>query len=178
MKKKAFPLAQVYRLLEPGPVVLVTTAGKTGPNIMTLSWHTMMDFEPPLVGFILSDRNYSFGNLKATRECVINIPTAELIRKVVRCGNTTGRKVDKFRLLRLTPVTAARVAPPLIAECYASFECKVVDARLAAKYNLFVLEVLKAWVDASVRNPRTIHHRGGGVFMIAGRTVTLTSRMK
>ena len=77
MKKTTFPLSQVYRLLEPGPVVLVTTARKGRANIMTMSWHTMMEFEPPLVGCVISNRNYSFETLKATRECVINIPTVE-----------------------------------------------------------------------------------------------------
>jgi hypothetical protein len=109
MKKTTFPLSQVYRLLEPGPVVLVTTARAGRANIMTMSWHTMMEFEPPLVGCVISNRNYSFESLKATRECVINIPTVELAEKVVGCGNTSGRQVDKFKAFGLTPVTAACV---------------------------------------------------------------------
>jgi flavin reductase (DIM6/NTAB) family NADH-FMN oxidoreductase RutF len=97
---------------------------------------------------------------------------------VVACGNTSGRRVDKFEAFRLTAVPAARVAAPLIAECYANLECKVVDARLAAKYNFFVLEVVKAWIDPSRKNPRTIHHRGRGVFAVDGRTIRLPSRAK
>ncbi len=178
MAKKSFPLSEVYRLLEPGPVVMVTTARHGRANIMTQSWHTMMDFEPPIVGCIISDRSYTFGILKATRECVINIPTVELAPKVVRGGNLSGKKVDKFKALALTAVPAARVKPPLIDECYANLECKVVDARLAAKYNLFILEVLKAWVDPSRKNPRTLHHLGRGVFMVAGRKFKLRSGMK
>ena len=68
MAKRSLPLSKVYRLLEPGPVVLVSTARKGQANIMTLSWHTMMDFEPPIVGCVISDRNYTFSLLKATRE--------------------------------------------------------------------------------------------------------------
>ena len=60
MKKKSIPLSQAYRLLEPGPVVLVTTAYKKEVNIMTMSWHTMMDFQPPIVGCVISNRNYTF----------------------------------------------------------------------------------------------------------------------
>jgi flavin reductase (DIM6/NTAB) family NADH-FMN oxidoreductase RutF len=178
MAKKSFPLSRVYGLLEPGPVVMVTTAQKGRANIMTMSWHTMIDFEPPLVGCVISDRNYSFGILKATRECVINIPTVELAPKVVGCGNTSGRKVDKFKAFGLTPVAASQVAAPLIDECYASLECKVVDGRMVPRYSLFVLEVLKAWVDRSRKHPRTIHHLGRGAFMVAGRTIRLPSRMK
>lgn len=177
--KRDLPLARVYRLLEPGPVVLLTTVARSGrPNVMTMSWHTMMDFEPPLVGCVVSNRNFSFGLLRATKQCVLNIPTVELARKVVRCGNATGRKKDKFAAFGLTPAPAARVAAPLIAECYVNLECRVSDARLAAKYNFFVLEVLKGWIDPSRRRPRTIHHQGRGIFMVAGRTMRLPSKMK
>lgn len=176
--KKALPLSRVYRLLEPGPVVLLTTAHKGRANVMTMSWHTMMEFEPPLVGCIVSNRNYSFEALRRTKQCVINIPTAELAKTVVACGNASGRKLDKFAAFGLTPAPAARVAPPLVAECYASLECKVVDARLAEKYNFFILRVLKAWIDPSMQRPRTLHHGGMGEFMIAGRRVRLPSKMK
>ena len=176
--KKSLPLSQVYRLLEPGPVVMVTTARKGRANIMTMSWHTMIDFEPPIVGCVISNRNYTFNVLKATKECVINIPTVELTAKAVGCGNTSGRSTDKFETFGLTPTPAARVKAPLISECYASLECKVVDARLAARYNFFILEVLKAWIDPSVKQPRTIHHRGKGLFMVAGKTIKLPSKMK
>jgi flavin reductase (DIM6/NTAB) family NADH-FMN oxidoreductase RutF len=178
MGKRALALSRVYRLLEPGPVVLLTTARKGLPNVMAMSWHTMMEFEPPLVGCIVSNRNYTFDLLRATRECVINIPTADLARKVVACGNTSGRRVDKFARFRLTPVPAAQVSAPQIAECYANLECKIADARLVSKYNFFVLEVLAAWIDASRKDPRTIHHLGMGTFMVAGRKMRLPSRMK
>jgi flavin reductase (DIM6/NTAB) family NADH-FMN oxidoreductase RutF len=178
MKKKSFPLANVYGLLETGPVVLITTSRKGVPNIMAQSWHTMMEFVPPLVGCVISGRNHSFAALKATRECVINIPTAELAQQVVAAGNSSGRKVDKFARTGLTPVPAAMVQAPLIAECYASLECRVADTRLVNSYNFFVLEVVKAWIDPAVKNPKTLHHRGKGVFMVAGDTIKLPSRMK
>lgn len=178
MAKKSIPLSKVYGLLEPGPVVMVTTAREERPNIMTMSWHTMMDFEPPMVGCVISNRNYTFDILMATEECVINIPTVELAEKVVGVGNCSGRKVDKFEAFGLTPTAASCVKAPLIDECYANLECRVVDKRMAAKYNLFILEVLKAWVDPSRKDPRTIHHRGKGAFMVAGETIKLPSKMK
>jgi len=176
--KRTFPLSRVYSLLEPGPVVMLTTARKGRANIMTMSWHTMIDFDPPIVGCVISNRNHTFGILKATKQCVINIPTVELAAKVVGCGNTSGRTVDKFQTFGLTPTPASRVEPPLIAECYANLECKVVDARMAAKYCFFILEVLKAWIDPAGKRPRTIHHLGKGAFMVAGRTIRLPSKMK
>jgi flavin reductase (DIM6/NTAB) family NADH-FMN oxidoreductase RutF len=177
MAKKSFPLSKVYGLLEPGPVVLVTTARNGKPNIMTMSWHTMMEFEPPLVGCVISG-NYSFDLLKATKECVINIPTVEIAEKVVGCGNTSGANVDKFKKFCLTPKSASQVGAPLIEECYANLECRVVDTSMLNKYCFFVLEVVKAWIDPKVKNPRTIHHLGNGNFMVAGKTIKLKSKMK
>jgi flavin reductase (DIM6/NTAB) family NADH-FMN oxidoreductase RutF len=178
MKKRAYSLARVYGLLEPGPVVLVSTARKGQTNIMTMSWHTMMEFEPPLVGCLISGRNATFDTLKATKECVINIPTLELAKQVVGIGNCSGTETDKFARFGLTPVAAAEVQAPLIGECYASLECKLADSRLVNRYNFFILEVVKAWVDTAVKNPQTLHHRGNGVFAVAGETIRLRSRMK
>lgn len=178
MTRKSYPLAKVYGLLEPGPVVLLTTAHKGKADVMTQSWHTMLEFEPPLVACVVSNRNASFDVLKATRECVLAIPTVELAAQVVGCGNTSGRKVDKFAKFGLTPVPAACVGAPLIAECYANLECRVVDARMVPKYGLFVLEVVRAWIDPAFKDPRTLHHRGRGAFMVAGETVKLPSKMK
>jgi flavin reductase (DIM6/NTAB) family NADH-FMN oxidoreductase RutF len=178
VKKRSLPLGQVYRLLEPGPVVLVSTADRGRANVMPMSWHSMMEFEPPLVGCVISGRNHTFGLLQATGECVINIPTVELARQVVACGNSTGKRVDKFAAFGLTPVAASRVGAPLIEECYANLECRVVDARLVDAYNFFILEVVKAWVRRTKRRPRTIHHQGRGVFIVAGEQIRLPSRMK
>ncbi len=178
MPRRTFSLSKVYGLLEPGPVVLLTTAHKGRRNVMTLSWHCMMEFEPPRVGCVVSDRDHSFSALKATRECVIAIPTVELADQVVGCGNTSGRRIDKFATFGLTPVAAANVAAPLIAECYANLECRVTDTRLVNRYGFFVLEVVKAWIDPGRKDPRTLHHRGRGAFMVAGETLRLPSRMK
>jgi flavin reductase (DIM6/NTAB) family NADH-FMN oxidoreductase RutF len=178
MPKKSYPLSKVYGLLEPGPVVLLTTFGKGRPNIMAMSWHTMLDFVPPLVGCVISNRNYSFRLLKTAKECVINIPTVEIAEKVVGCGNTSGANIDKFKTFRLTAVPAARVGAPLIKECFANLECRVADTRMVARYCLFVIEVVKAWIDPAKKNPRTIHHLGYGNFMVAGRKIKLRSKMK
>lgn len=177
MAKRSLPLSRVYGLLEPGPVLLLTTAQDGRANVMAMSWHTMMEFEPPLVGCVISDRNHSFAALKATRECAINVPERDLADQVVGCGNTSGRDVDKFAAFGLTAAPASRVSAPLIRECFASLECRVVDTRMVAKYGFFVLEVVAAWADRSRGAPRTLHHRGYGTFMVAGETIRLRSRM-
>ncbi len=175
---KSFSLSEVYQLLEPGPVVMLTTACKGKINVMVMSWHMMVEFEPPLIAFVVSSADYSFAALRATRECVIAIPTLELAPVVVQVGNTSGRDLDKFEAFDLTPLPAERVAPPLIAECFANLECKVIDTRLVNKYNLFVLEVLKAWIDPAQKTPKTIHHHGYGTFVVDGETITLKSKIR
>jgi flavin reductase (DIM6/NTAB) family NADH-FMN oxidoreductase RutF len=178
MSRRSLPLASVYRLIEPGPVVLLATAHKGQFNVMPMSWHTMMEFEPPLIGCIVSNRNHTFGALRATKECVIAIPTVALIREAVACGNCSGQSTDKFTAFGLTPAPAKRVKAPLIEECPVNLECKVVDTRLVTQYNFFILKVLKAWRDPRKKRIQTFHHQGKGQFMIAGRTITLPSRMK
>ena len=137
-----------------------------------------MEFTPPLVGCVVSNGNYSFASLKKSRECVINIPTVELAKTVVACGNTTGKSVDKFKAFGLTALPAKCVKAPLIAECYASLECKVVDVTLVAKYTFFILEVVQAWIDPTQKKPRTIHHQGEGEFMVAGRIILQARRLR
>ena len=177
MAKRSFPLSKVYTLLEPGPVTLVTTSRNGKPNVMTMSWHTMLDFEPPLLGCVISG-SVSAKTLLKTRECVINIPTVEIAEQVVGCGNTSGADTDKFKKFGLTPLPASRVGAPLIAECCACLECKVTDTRMVNKYDLFVMEAVKAWIDPSMKNPRTIHHLGRGNFAVDGERIKLKSRMK
>ena len=76
----------------------------------------------------------------------------------------------------MTPLPAARVTPPLIAECYANFECKVVDTRLVNKFDLFVIEVVKAWTNPACTDPRTLHHRGFGEFVVDGEILKTESK--
>jgi flavin reductase (DIM6/NTAB) family NADH-FMN oxidoreductase RutF len=138
----------------------------------------MVEFEPPLVACIISDRNYSFAALRATGECVIAVPALELAAKIVGVGNCSGRQMDKFKRFGLTPVPAALVTAPLVAECFANLECKVTDTRFVNRYNLFVLEVLRAWIDPGQKHPKTIHHHGYGKFVVDGDMISLKSRMR
>lgn len=174
---RSLPLSKVYQLIEPGPVVLVTTADKGRANVMTMSWHMMVDFEPPLIACIVSQADYSFAALRRTKECVIAIPARRLAPKVVKIGNSSGSDIDKFSAFGLTPLPAEQVGAPLVAECFANLECKVRDTKLVSAYNLFILEVVQAWIDPKQKNPKTIHHQGYGKFVVDGETITLKSRM-
>ena len=172
---KPLPLGKVYQLLEPGPVVMLTTARKSRANVMTMSWHMMVEFEPPLIACVCSGANYSFEALCATGECVIALPARKLAANVVKVGNATGRDIDKFKAFNLTPVAAEQVQAPLIKECFANIECKVVDRGMVNRYNLFILEGVQAWIDPKQKSPKTIHHHGYGKFVIDGATIKLKS---
>lgn len=172
------PLAKVYQLIEPGPVVLLTTADGAEANVMTMSWHMMLEFEPPLIGCVVSEGDYSFAALRKTKECVIAIPPVEMAEKVIKIGNCSGRDTSKFETFGLSTKRARSVSSPLIIDCFANLECKVMDTRFVNKYNLFVLEVVKAWIDPAQKNPKTIHHHGYGKFIVDGETINLKSRMR
>jgi len=178
MKKRVLPLSKVYQLLEPGPVVMLTTLGNKKSNVMTMSWHMMIDFELPILGCVVSNRDYTFDILKKTKECVISIPTVDLASIVVGVGNCSGRNIDKFEKFQLTQVEGSCVKAPLIAECYANLECKVVDTKMVNQYNIFIVEVLKAWVNPGIKNPKMIHHCGKGFFVVDGKKIKLPSKMK
>ena len=157
---------------------MLTTSQKGRNNVMTMCWYTMMEFEPPLVGCVVSNRNYTFNKLKTTRECVIAIPTLGMAHQVVRAGNISGRKTDKFKKLELATIPATQVKAPLLAGCYVNLECRVVDSTMVNKYNFFILEVVRAWINPSTKNPKTLHHRSYGFFMVPGKTIRFHSKKK
>lgn len=177
-RKSKYSLSETHRLLETGPVTLLTTVIKGKANVMVQSWHTMMDFDPPLIGCVVSNRGYSFDLLNRSNECVINIPTRELLPAVIGCGNVNGKSIDKFKKFKLTAETLPGASAPGIRECYASIVCKVVDRTLVEKYNFFILQATSAWVDRKIKDPKTLHHRGRGKFMIAGRSIQTRSKAK
>jgi flavin reductase (DIM6/NTAB) family NADH-FMN oxidoreductase RutF len=169
--KRDFPVHKVRQYLEPGPVVLVTSRWLGKANIMTMGWHTVMEFAPSLIGCVIASGNHSFHMIRDSGECVINLPTTELVDVVVGIGNCSGADVDKFERFRLTPDEASEVKAPLIKECHASFECRLHDDALVDKYNFFIFEVVKAHVAPTPKHPETLHYTGDGVFVVAGDVV-------
>ncbi|GAB2027360.1 flavin reductase family protein [Lactovum odontotermitis] len=164
-----YPLEKAFTLIEPGPVVLITTKGEKRPNIMTLSWKMVLDFTPRFA-ICTGPWNYSFESLMETRECVLSIPTVELAEKVVEIGACSGREVDKFAKFELTKLPAETVSAPLIAECYANLECKVTD--YIETQSIIVLDCVKAWQNEHITTPKFFHAVGDGTFTVDGKTIT------
>jgi len=170
--KADYPLVDIRRHLETGPVILVSSFHEGQRNIMTMGWHMMLEFTPALFGTLISSGNHSYEMIRRSRQCVVNVPTVDMIDTVVAIGNCSGSDTDKFKAFGLTAGKAEKVAAPLIDECYASFECQLDDDTLVDSKNLFIWRVVKAHVAASPKNPKTVHYRGDGEFMVAGPTIS------
>ncbi|WP_158747771.1 flavin reductase family protein [Acidisphaera sp. L21] len=173
----AFPADKAYRLLEAGPIVLVTTVDGDRPNVMTMGFHMVVQHAPPLIGCVIGPWDHSHAALTATGECVIAIPTVDMAATMVDIGNCSGGEVDKFKRFGLTVLPAQSVTAPLIGECLANLECRVADDALAGKYNLFILEVVRIWINRDRKERRTLHHNGDGTFTVDGRVIDLRERM-
>jgi len=161
-------LSKAFTLMESGPVVLVTTHDGQKDNIMTISWTMVMDFTP-VFAIVTGDWNHSFAALRNNKECVIAIPTVDMLDKVVGIGTCSGADTDKFAKFKLTPVQGKVVTPPLIKECLANIECKVID--IVEKHDIVVLEGVAAYIDTARKEKRTVHAVGDGTFIVDGRKI-------
>lgn len=159
-------LSKAFTLMESGPVVLVTTHDGKKNNIMTISWTMVLDFTPAFA-ICTGAWNYSFAALRKTRECVIAVPTVDMLDRVVGIGTCSGADTDKFAEFGLTPAPGKVVRAPLIKECLANIECKVVE--IIKRHNIVVLEGVAAWVNPARKEKRTLHALGDGTFIVDGR---------
>jgi len=172
---KRMKIGKAFTLIESGPVVFVTTSDGEKHNIMTISWTMVLDFTP-IFAITTGPWNYSYAALRKFRECVIAIPTVDLIDQVVGVGTCSDADTDKFAKFRLTPVKGTHVRPPLIKECLANIECRVVD--IIRRHNIVVLEGVAAYLDRSRKEKRTIHAIGDGTFVVDGRKLDRRTMMR
>ena len=163
---KKMQMDKAFTLIESGPVVLVTTHDGKKNNIMTISWTMVVDFTP-VFAITTGSWNYSFAALQKTKECVIAIPTVDMLDKVVGVGTCSGSDTDKFEKFMLTPVKGKHVKAPLIKECLANIECKVAD--IVRKHNIIVLDAMAAYIDDKRKEKRALHAVGDGTFIVDGR---------
>ena len=172
---KEMPLSKAFTLIEPGPVVLVTTNDGKKRNVMTISWTMVMDFTP-IFAITTGPWNFSYTALKETGECVIAVPTVEMIDTVVGVGTCSGSDTEKFEKFALTPLQGKYVKAPLIQECLANIECRVVD--IVEKHNIVVLEGVAAYFDPSRKEKRTLHAVGDGTFVTDGEKLERREMMR
>ena len=177
--KRQVDLNKAKWLVEPGCVVLVTSGTLENPNVMTFSWQTPVNSaEPCLIVLAISHVRYSYDLIKQNHELVINVPGEELLEQSHFVGTITGKDIDKFKESGLTAVAANVVAPPLIEQCAAHLECRVVKTFKMQSHDLLVCEVLRAAADTELFDGKwipekfhTLHYLGGNYYGVMERTI-------
>ncbi len=173
MKKVNVSISKSYRLINYGPVVLITSAYGKRQNVATIAWAVPLSSDPVLVGVAIYEEHFTRKLIAKSKEFVVNVPSAEILRKVKECGKTHGNKVDKFRVFGLTPLSAAKVRTPLLSECFAHLECRVAKMVKIGDHTLFVGKVVSACANRGLAGPdgivkikkvKTLHHLGGDEF--------------
>jgi flavin reductase (DIM6/NTAB) family NADH-FMN oxidoreductase RutF len=134
----------------PGPAALITSIDGAGKaNIITLGEvFNISIFGPIILGIAMRPATYSHGLIKASKEFVVNLPGADIVDKVDRCGSVSGRTgIDKFEAFGLTPVPASRIRTPLISECPVNIECRLLEIQTIGDHDLFTGEAVIVHVD-------------------------------
>ena len=179
MDSKKFKKAAIERCLlyiEPGPVTLISSYDpeKKKPNLMTISWTIALDFKQH-IAICTGPWNHSFDIIMKTKECVVGIPPSNIAETVVKIGDVSGKDVDKFEKFKMTQLKAEKVKAPLIEECVANLECKVVD--FVKKYGLIILEVVNVWENQELKDEKLFHAYGDGTFVEDGEKMNLRKFM-
>jgi flavin reductase (DIM6/NTAB) family NADH-FMN oxidoreductase RutF len=177
-------------ILEPGCVLLATSGPMERPNVMTFSWQTPVQggkpagvsgsdrfsAEPCLLLLSINRTRYTYELIKKIPEIVVNVPGEELLSAVHGAGSATGRTMDKFKELSLTPVPAKKVRPPVISECIASLECAIRRFIPVGEHDLLVCEVMRAEADSDLFRGRWIPERAKTLHYLGGRSYGVLER--
>lgn len=176
----------VYRLLNHGPTVLVSTAHGPQRNIMAAAWNMPLDFDPPKIAIVIDKNTYTRELIEASGHFAINVPCRAQAELVVKVGSSSGRELlgkdraNKFDAFDLPTFPATKIEAPLLKGCVAWLECKVVpEPHIRDVYDLYLAEVVAAQADERVFSEgrwhfeghdelRTIHHIAGGNFFASG----------
>jgi flavin reductase (DIM6/NTAB) family NADH-FMN oxidoreductase RutF len=178
MAKRALDVGRIMRLVNHGPTVLVSSHHEGVCNIITLAWTTPVSADPPMLAIAVAPARFSHQLIARSMEFVVNVPGSRLLGAVWYCGTKSGRDGDKFEGARLTRETGAKVAAPLVAECFAHVECRVVDAPTTGDHTLFIGEAVAARVESEAFDGHlrlagryhTLHYLGGREFLTSAGT--------
>lgn len=179
-------LKNAYRLVNHGPVTLVSAAHGGRENLMAVAWCMALDYSPPRLAIVLAQDGYTRSLIDASGELVVQVPPRRMLEVVDAVGNCSGRTVDKWERFELGRAKAGKVGAPLVEGCLAWLECRVLkgdaEAEIAERYDLFVVEVVAAWADdgafvagrwrEDLPEPmRAVHHIAGGAYVVDGKHV-------
>lgn len=175
-----------HRLLNHGPVTLVTSAHAGARNVMAAAWAMPLDFDPPKVAVVIDANAWTRRLVEGSGEFALNVPCRAQAAQVLRAGSASGRDLDKFAHAGLEAFPAGRIGAPLVAGCVAWLECRVLPRPdNQQRHDLFLAEVVAAQADDRVFGDgrwnfaeddlRTLHYFGGSVFALTGATLDLSA---
>lgn len=177
MVKANIPLTQAFRLAYPKIVCLITAK----ENIITLAWTTAISFNPPIFGVSIGPTRHTHKLIEETGEFGVNLPTMEIVDKVLFCGRNSGKVLNKFEKTGLTPIPATKINAKLIEECVANFECKVIDSQKYGDHTFFVGKVVAAQCEEGkylsqkkrlkIEDLELVYHCGGDFFCSNQHTI-------
>jgi len=172
--RKAVPLDTAYRLIGPGPVVLVSSIYNKRAGLTPIAWNMPVSDDPPVVALEIWEKHFIYKAILQTGDFVINIPSSDMAEIVRKLGSVSGAKVDKFREYGLVKERSEKVKSPSLRSAIGILECKLrKDDRLLKKYNIVIGDVVHAEADNTVftdrwcpekPGPKIMHHLGGKIF--------------
>ena len=139
----------------PIPAALIVSGRGEQANVMTIAWIGMMSSTPPTIGISMISSHYSVELIQATGEFTVNLPSAKQVEIVDYCGLISGRKRNKFTDTGLTPISAVKIATPIIEECPYNMECVVTETLELGDFTMFLGEIVETHVDAACVDAET-----------------------
>jgi flavin reductase (DIM6/NTAB) family NADH-FMN oxidoreductase RutF len=176
MSKIEIDLSRATRLLQPGPIALVTAKFKDKANVFVAAWVTNISNDPPMVALAVYPARFTHDLIVKSGQFALNIPPRPLLERVKKIAETSGEDVDKFVANKLTLYEAKQVNAPLIVECIGHLECGVTDTVRAGNHTLFLAEIVAAAADELAfdgerwtladESVKPLHHLGGTAYAL------------
>jgi len=174
--RKAVDLSIAYRLIGPGPLVLVSSLLDKRAGLTPIAWNMPVSDDPPIVALEIWNRHFIYKAIIQTGDFVINIPSSDMAGTVCELGSVSGTKVDKFKKFGLIKETAKKVKSPRLKSAIGVLECRLRrDKRLLDKYNIVLGDVVYAEAEKDIfmdrwcpekPGPKIMHHLGGKIFSV------------
>ena len=179
--RKPVPLDIAYRLIGPGPVVLVSSVLNKKAGITPIAWHMPVSDEPPIIALEIWREHFIYKAILETGDFVVNIPSSEMADIVRGLGRISGDKVDKFREFGLDKEASKKVKSPSLSSAIGILECKLRrEPAIQEKYSLIIGDVVYAEAEKNIftdrwlvekKGRRIMQHLGGKIFCVPDRVL-------
>lgn len=179
--RRSVPLNMAYRLLGPGPVILVSSVFDGRAGVTPIAWNMPVSDDPPIVALEVWHKHFIYKAILQTKDFVINIPSSDMAEVVRKLGSVSGAKVDKFEEFSIAKEASKKIRSPRVKSAIGILECRLRrDNHMLKKYNIVLGDVVYAEADGRVfsdrwmpekAGPRVIHHLGGKIFSVPANRV-------